>query len=473
MMGDRDFNGEVFNITELREDLYYPDPRKVSQSERKQKREVNPKGVAAGFLERYRVLTLKDSKETFFYDDGAYSPNAAALIQNFCELMLGEDATNHIVKEVLGHIERSTLFNRAAALDGTQHLCLLDGILDVLSGEWRPHDPDEVFFTRLPVAYDPRAECPAIDAFISEILAEPDRQLAYEMIAYTLIPGYPIQKAFALVGSGNNGKSTFLGLIRAFLGPDNISTKSLQDLDDNRFSASALYRKRANICADLSSKELHRTAMFKALTGGDRISAEFKHVDAFEFENQAKLFFSMNQVPLSIDDSEAFYRRWVLVDFPFKFEGDKLNLNKLAEITTSVELSGLLNRCLALIPRILQRKVFTNAATTAAVREKYIRMSDSVFCFTDEQLEALPGAWVTKQELYARYLDWCRSARVPAVKEGKFKEGLLKHIPSAAEGRHKDEEGHKVRVWEGVRIKGAAEVEEDAKVRQSGMGDFQ
>ncbi|MCX6651769.1 MAG: phage/plasmid primase, P4 family [Methanomassiliicoccales archaeon] len=472
ILRDRDFNGEIFNIPELKENLYFPDPRTVAREDRKAKLEVNPKGVANVILDRYRMVTLIDSGEMFCYEDGAYVRGAEALVQNACEMMLGEGASNHIVKEVLGHVQRSTPFDRALALDGTKHLCLSNGILDVLSGEWRDHTPDDVFFMHMPVTYNPQATCPRIDGFISQVFAEPDRELAYEMIAYTLVPGYPIQKAFALVGSGNNGKSTFLGLVRAFLGAGNISTNSLQDLDENRFSASALYRKKANICADLSSRELHRTAMFKALTGGDRVRAEFKHVDAFEFENSAKLFFSMNQVPLSVDDTEAFYRRWILIDFPFRFEGSNLNLNKLAEITTGPEFSGLLNKCLELIPKILERKGFTNMETTDAVRQKYVRMSDSVYCFAEEQLEALPGAWVSKRELYARYLEWCRSTRVPAVKERKFKARLLENIPSVAEGRQRDEEGHKVHVWEDVRLKGADEIAEDEKARQSEMGDF-
>ena len=456
---------EEVDINDLRENFYY------SKDESSSKKAVNPQGVAASFLSLYRIVTLKDTEEMFYYDDGIYRPGARPLIKRFCENEV-EDITCHTVKEIIGHVEPRTYLDRTAALDGTEEICMLNVIVNVLTGKWRDHSPDEVFFTQLPFAFDPDATCPAIDQFISEVFAEPDRELAYEIIAYTLVPGYPIQKAFALLGGGNNGKSTFLSLIKVFLGPESISSATLQGLDGNRFASADLYRKRANLSADIPSDELHRTSMFKMLTGRDRIRAERKHGQPFEFENQAKLFFSMNQLPLTGDDSDAFYRRWVLINFPNKFEGDRDNLNKLAEISRPFELAGLFNKCLGIIPELLRRKTFSSAGSTEATREKYTRMSDSVYCFIEDQLEVLPGTWIRKKDLYAQYADWCAERGITPVKERKFKARLLANLPSVAEGRQLDDQDRKVHVWEGIRLKGEKEVEEDRRAKQADIGDY-
>jgi len=53
-------------------------------------------------------------------------------------------------------------------------------------------------------------------------------------------------------------------------------------LEADRFSAARLYGKLANICPDLPSDRLSSSAIFKAITGCDRITAEFK-CDSFEF----------------------------------------------------------------------------------------------------------------------------------------------------------------------------------------------
>jgi hypothetical protein len=55
---------------------------------------------------------------------------------------------------------------------------LINGVVNVPTGLWRDRSPDDVFFTQLPFAYNPDVICSAIDTFISEVLAEPNRELA-------------------------------------------------------------------------------------------------------------------------------------------------------------------------------------------------------------------------------------------------------------------------------------------------------
>ena len=142
-----------------------------------------------------------------------------------------------------------------------------------------------------------------------------------EIIGYCLYKGYPIQKAIMLVGSGSNGKSVFIQLLQHFLGVYHCASNSLQKLAVNRFSLSSLHGKLANLFADLSSSSLSDTSIFKMLTGGDLIQAEKKFKDEFSFTNYAKLIFSANAIPKSPDDSDAFFRRWIIIVFPFKFTG--------------------------------------------------------------------------------------------------------------------------------------------------------
>ncbi len=88
--------------------------------------------------------------------------------------------------------------------------------------------------------------------------------------------GYPHQSAFILVGDGGNGKSPLLSLLTEFLGPENVSSISLQDLVNHKFTAAELFEERANIYDDLSSDALKRTGQFKMATGGDMLKGEKK-----------------------------------------------------------------------------------------------------------------------------------------------------------------------------------------------------
>jgi putative DNA primase/helicase len=107
-----------------------------------------------------------------------------------------------------------------------------------------------------------------------------------------------------------------------------------------------LYGKLANIYADLPAIALKETGIFKMLTGGDTISGEHKFKPRFYFKNYAKLIFSCNQIPQTPDDSDAFYRRWIIVNFPHQFLDADQNTDKnlvadknlLAKLTTTSEL---------------------------------------------------------------------------------------------------------------------------------------
>lgn len=447
----------------------------------KQTQEPSPYHIAGAIMDGARMITRTDTSDIYRYVDGVYLPDARPMIGNTVQHLLGEEASAYLTNEVIGHIQRTTYMDPTIAKDGTEFVNLMNGVVNVLTGEWTAHSPEVVFFKQLPFAYDPKAECPRIDTFISEVFTSEDVELAYEAIAYCLVPGYPIQKAFALIGEGANGKSTYLGLIKTFLGHESVSSVSLQDLDADKFSGASLYGKKANICADLPAKGLARTSMFKTLTGGDRVRVQFKFKNAFDFENSAKLLFSMNQLPLTDDESDAFYRRWVIIDFPNRFEGDKANTKKLTEITQTGELAGLFNKCLKVIPTLLERKTFCQAGATEETRLKYRRLSDSVFTYLETNIVIKNGAYdetsgraieepgiIRKSALYAAYKGWCEQQKPPAipVRDRVFNKRLLEYAPGVSDHRIKSDGN--ARAWKGIDFRDPEDAKADEQTILTG-----
>ncbi len=96
---------------------------------------------------------------------------------------------------------------------------------------------------------------------------------------------------------GANGKSTYLRGVMAFIGKRNISAVILHKLENDRFSAARLIGKLANICPDLPGSDLTGTSVFKAITGGDPLMAEYKFKDSLEFAPYARMVFSANHRP--------------------------------------------------------------------------------------------------------------------------------------------------------------------------------
>ncbi len=181
-----------------------------------------------------------------------------------------------------------------------------NGLLEVRTGKLWPHSPDHLSPIQLPVRFDRNAKCPAWRRFVPEVFPRDARPLAWEILGDLIVPDRSRQKARLLIGEGGTGKSTFLTAAIAFLGKDNVSTVDLHKLEGNRFATAQLVGKLANISADLPTKHLQDTAIFKAVTGRDRIEAERKFKPAFSFFPYVRLLFSTNHVPRSKDTSEAF-----------------------------------------------------------------------------------------------------------------------------------------------------------------------
>ena len=130
---------------------------------------------------------------------------------------------------------------------------------------------------------DPEATCPKWEKFLSETFPEDSQDVAWEIPGHLMIPDRSLQKAVLLLGEGSNGKSTYQRALVSFLGRRNVASLTLHNLESNRFAPARLVGKLANICADLPSADLTGSSMFKAITGGDVITGERKHVDSFDF----------------------------------------------------------------------------------------------------------------------------------------------------------------------------------------------
>ena len=331
------------------------------------------------FLGKYNTITLSDTDEILIYRHGVYIPGSK-IIARHTQDILKDKATINTINELLGHIKRETYKDRDEINEPIDKICLKNGILNLNTLEIEQHNHNIFFLSKLPVSYNKEADCPEIKKFLKEVLPESSIPVVQELIGYCLYKKYHIHKAFMLIGTGANGKSTFINLLRSFLGKENCASIPLQRLEENRFSLSSLHGKLTNMFADLPARSLRYTSIFKMLTGEDLIPAEKKFKDEFFFQNHAKQLFSCNQIPESPDESDAFFRRWIIITFPNQYLNNP-DRKLLSKLTTDNELSGLLNYALIGLKRLLEKGDFSNPSSTEEVREEYIRKSDSVGSF--------------------------------------------------------------------------------------------
>lgn len=151
------------------------------------------------------------------------------------------------------------------------------------------------------------------NAWLNHAIPDPeDQRMFFQYLAYGMTLETGAQKFLLICGPGGTGKSTLLKLIEEIVGKPNVSSVSLQGLQD-RFAPAELFLKQANICADIPLTALSEVDMIKKLTGEDTISADRKFKSAYTFRSYARLFFSANDIPYIAEKTNAFYRRMLIL----------------------------------------------------------------------------------------------------------------------------------------------------------------
>ena len=207
----------------------------------------------------------------------------------------------------------------------------------------------------------------------------------YQITAYTMLSYGPMQKLIALTGSGANGKSTYVKILRKLFEKDefnkgeNITSTTIYDLTRN-FESSTLHKKLLCLISEVNSNEMKFTNLLKSLSGEDPIRFEFKGKDTFTDINTCAVLITANTLPKTYDTTDGFYRRWLTVDFPNKFTGKR---DIIAEIPDE-EFSNLCFKSITILNEMLKEGKFENEGDLEEQIRKYESKSSPINMFLQE-----------------------------------------------------------------------------------------
>ena len=357
--------------------------------------------------------------------------------------------TADLVEKVVFDIATDSLTPIDALNGRTDVINLRNGLLRWETGELLTHDPAVLSTVQLPLTYDLNADCPLTKTFWKEVIPADAIPVAEEWIGYCVLPTTKMEKALMLLGGGQNGKSTFIKQLMAFIGRANYSTEPLQALDEDKFAAAELHGKLVNAFADLPSRALEDTGMFKSLVTGDEIMGQKKFQQPFSFKPFARLVFSANTPPSSRDNSRGFWRRWLTISFPNEISDTKKDEDLIDKLTSEQEMSGLLNIAIAGLQRLVARGHFEEVASIRETLDAYRQVSDPVMAFLREECLVDPRMTAHKDALYQTYRQWCDESGHRALSRQKFNGELLAKVPGLRLVRL-GEKGNGIRAWQGL-----------------------
>jgi len=388
--------------------------------------------VTQYFEKHNKIYTIRNDNvvEMWVYKEGIFVPDGQTSIKELCRNILDNDYTSTFANAVIAKVEVDTYINEVDFFreENLDEVCIANGILNLKTKQLSEFIPDKKFLNKIPATFDANATCPNIDAFFDSVFKnKEDKQVVWEIIGNCLLRDYRFGKAIMCCGNGSNGKSVFLNLLKHFLGFENCVNIPLQEFENNNFALGSLHCKLANLGGELSNVSLKTTGAFKKLTGQDIISADRKFLTRLHFGNYCKQLFSTNELPVTYDLTPAFFRRWLILEFPFKFfsqkEIDKIpeterndykvaDTNIIANLTTHTELSGLLNKALEGLARLIQQSDFSYSKSINEVKELWICKADNFLAFCLSAIEQDNEGLILKEDLRRRYNEFCIKNKV-------------------------------------------------------------
>src|SRR3972149_4984489 len=277
-----------------------------------------------------------------------------------------------------------------------------DKIYDIETNEIFDACPD--FFVSNPIPHNlgKTEDTPFLDNLFISWVGEEKKEELYEILAFSIVPLYFIHRIICLIGSGANGKTTFLKILRNFIGGDNVTSSSIDALISNRFAGAKLFKRLVCIMGETNFNTLSKTDYLKKLSGEDIIDGEIKNKDLFNFDNYAKLIMATNSLPMTTDKTEGFYRRWKIIDFPNKFDKE---IDILKDIP-SEEYSNLALKCLTISKKLWKDRIFTNEGDIESRKRLYEAKSNPLMLFIKQNYEKDINGEIIFKEFYELFSDF-------------------------------------------------------------------
>lgn len=422
-------------------------------------------------IDSLHIVTLPKENEVLFYENGLYRPDAEIFIGK-CLAHAFVDLTNLANNPVYTKTMKNHIVNLVKDLtarisiqfdEDLTTINMENGIYNWETKELLPHRPKYLSRIQIPVTYDPEATCPNITTFLNIVFKPEDIPKVLEFIGYCLYRAYHLQKALILLGPGGTGKSTFLTIIRNFVGEDHAAVIPPQELANDKFASIDLKNMLVNAPADITSETMQQTAFIKCLMG-DKSRGQKKFQDAVAFKNYAKQIFGMNQLPKTKDRTTGWYRRIEIVPMTHVLGENELTTEFLESLTSESELSGLFNLAMDSLRTLMSQKHFTNQTSVRDTQSLYDAASMPEMTFSDRFLENVPNVMTPKDDIYTRYEIFCLKSNATPMTKNNLSTFIHKNVEWCPKPKNSNEEKGRIgkrieTVWKNTQFNAQAWVE--------------
>jgi len=332
-------------------------------------------------------------------------------------------------------------------------LNLLNGILDLRTGDLSDHDRSDLVTRLAPVEYDPTAESEVWTRFITRILPDDELRAFVQRCAGYSCAGHPVEKYLMFAhGPQDTGKSTFLKALEDTLG-DYAQTADFETFlatKGGKGTRNDIARMRgARLIKSLEVDEGEKLAagVIKAMTGGDTIAARFLYKEHFEFVMEGVLWLAANARPKVDANDDAMWRRILHVPFIVSIPKDEQD-RTLGEKLKAPEAQRAILRWLVDGYASYAERGIDVPEAVLKYTEEYRHEQNPLAGFFETVAEAEARSWLPWQEIRDLVQRWADEERIRMPSDPEIK-AALRAIGCKDERKRVD--GKLLRGWAGIR----------------------
>lgn len=387
---------------------------------------------------------IKINNQLHIYKNGIYISGLAEIEAEMIQHIPGLNRAKRT--EVLAYLD--ILIRENSKAEDANLIAFENGLYNIVDDSFVEFTPEHIITNKIRWKYNPEAYSELADKTLNKIACnDPQiRALLEEAIGYCFYRRNELGKAFILTGDKSNGKSTFLSMVQCLLGDENISSLDLKELGD-RFKTAEMFGKLANIGDDIGDEFIANPAIFKKLVTGERVSAERKGQNPFEFNNYSKLLFSANNIPRIKDKTGAVQRRLTIIPFDARFSADDPDFNPYIKhlLKTDEVMEYLINLGIAGLKRVLLNRKFTGSTKVQKAMDEYEENNNPIIGFFREcedeefQIENEPTNVV-----YKRYQEYCLANSLQAMSNIEFSKQVNRILNMRVENKWLNGKKHRI-----------------------------
>lgn len=387
---------------------------------------------------------IKINNQLHIYKNGIYISGLAEIEAEMIQHIPGLNRAKRT--EVLAYLD--ILIRENSKAEDANLIAFENGLYNIVDDSFVEFTPEHIITNKIRWKYNPEAYSELADKTLNKIACnDPQiRALLEEAIGYCFYRRNELGKAFILTGDKSNGKSTFLSMVQCLLGDENISSLDLKELGD-RFKTAEMFGKLANIGDDIGDEFIANPAIFKKLVTGERVSAERKGQNPFEFNNYSKLLFSANNIPRIKDKTGAVQRRLTIIPFDARFSADDPDFNPYIKhlLKTDEVMEYLINLGIAGLKRVLLNRKFTGSTKVQKAMDEYEENNNPIIGFFREcedeefQIDNEPTNVV-----YKRYQEYCLANSLQPMSNIEFSKQVNRILNMRVENKWLNGKKHRI-----------------------------